>query len=350
MYAPLKIWRRWHRKTNQNQKRHAVASAIAATAVAPLVLARGHKVEQIPELPLVIEEINANKTSSLIKTLIRIGCGAELKRCAESKKIRSGQGKLRNRRYVIRKGPLIVYNDEDTEIVKAARNIVGVDTCNVHRLNLLKLAPGGTLGRFVIWTENAFKALNDIFGTYKTQSSEKNGYILQRNVVSTADVARLINSDQIQSVIRAPSANEKIHSRKKNPLHNKGALHTLNPFASKKAQEEQKLQQAAHAKRKAVLKAKRTSKDGKARHVASLATARNFWADQTLAQNTATKKWYDDIAAQQLKEEMEGGAITGQADEEPEAPKVEKVEAVGKDAPKKDDKKAAPAPAAGAKK
>merc|ERR550514_2086626 len=50
MFAPLKIWRKWHRKSNLNQKRHAVASALAASACAPLVLARGHDVDSVPEL------------------------------------------------------------------------------------------------------------------------------------------------------------------------------------------------------------------------------------------------------------------------------------------------------------
>merc|ERR1719321_2151211 len=45
MFAPLKVWRKWHRKINTNQKRHAVASALAASAVAPLVVARCHNVE-----------------------------------------------------------------------------------------------------------------------------------------------------------------------------------------------------------------------------------------------------------------------------------------------------------------
>ena len=37
MFAPLKIWRKWHRKVNLNQKRNAVASALAAAGCAPLV-------------------------------------------------------------------------------------------------------------------------------------------------------------------------------------------------------------------------------------------------------------------------------------------------------------------------
>merc|ERR1711981_1038285 len=58
MFAPLQTWRRWHRKINTNQKRHAVASALAASAVAPLVVARGHNVEHVPELPLVVDSLN----------------------------------------------------------------------------------------------------------------------------------------------------------------------------------------------------------------------------------------------------------------------------------------------------
>ncbi len=39
--------RKWHRKINTNQKRFAVASALAASALPSLVLARGHRIEQV---------------------------------------------------------------------------------------------------------------------------------------------------------------------------------------------------------------------------------------------------------------------------------------------------------------
>ena len=54
MFAPIRIWRRWHRRANLKQKRYAVATALAASAILPLVQARGHRVDNIPELPLVI--------------------------------------------------------------------------------------------------------------------------------------------------------------------------------------------------------------------------------------------------------------------------------------------------------
>jgi len=48
MFAPLKTYRRWHRKVNVKQRRHAAASALAASSVTPLVFARGHKIENVP--------------------------------------------------------------------------------------------------------------------------------------------------------------------------------------------------------------------------------------------------------------------------------------------------------------
>merc|ERR1712098_292287 len=38
MFAPTKQWRRWHRHVNVTQKRHALASALAASALPPLVM------------------------------------------------------------------------------------------------------------------------------------------------------------------------------------------------------------------------------------------------------------------------------------------------------------------------
>ncbi len=43
MFAPTKTWRRWHRKVNVAQKRYAMCSAIAASGVPALVMAKGKK-------------------------------------------------------------------------------------------------------------------------------------------------------------------------------------------------------------------------------------------------------------------------------------------------------------------
>merc|ERR1712241_749906 len=56
MFAPTKTWRRWHRKVSVQQKRYAMCSAIAATGVPALVMAKGHQIQETPEIPLVVSD------------------------------------------------------------------------------------------------------------------------------------------------------------------------------------------------------------------------------------------------------------------------------------------------------
>merc|ERR1719145_577736 len=160
------------------------------------------------------------KTKQAVEVLKKLGCSEELQRVVDSKRVRCGKGKMRNRRYTMRRGPLLVYN-EDNGIVRAFRNIPGVETACVTRLNLLKLAPGGTFGRFIIWTEGAFKKLSEIYGTLKGGAPMKKGYYLPRAQMENADIARIINSDEVQSVLRPKLEAPKAHASKKNALKNK---------------------------------------------------------------------------------------------------------------------------------
>jgi len=247
MFAPLKTWRRWHRKVNLKQKRHAAASALAASALPPLVQARGHRVGNTPFLPLVVDDKleSVEKTKDIIAFLKRFGAYEDVERVVETKAVRPGIGKVRNHRYKLRKGPLVIYEGASQNLRHALRNLPGVEICNVHRLNLRQLAPGGTLGRFIIWTAGAFKALDKVFGSYRKPSSEKSGYHLHRTVLSNADIAKIINSDAIQKVVRTAKGNKAVHDKvKKNPLKNRKVMAFLNPHTknlhemSKKAHEE----------------------------------------------------------------------------------------------------------------
>jgi len=233
MFAPTKIWRKWHRKINLNQKRHAVVSALAASAIPALVMARGHRIESVPELPLVLSDgvEGVEKTSAALKVLKKVGAFADVEKAKKSHSIRAGKGKMRNRRYVSRKGPLIVYATEGAKLVKAFRNIPGVEIASVDRLNLLKLAPGGHLGRFIIWTKSAFEKLDSTFGGFEKESLQKKGYVLPRAKMVNSDLARIVNSDEIQSVVRPINREIKRKPLKKNPLKNLGALLKLNPHA-----------------------------------------------------------------------------------------------------------------------
>lgn len=233
MFAPTKIWRKWHRKVNLNQRRYATVSAIAASAVPSLVMARGHRIEKINQVPLVIaDQIQSLlKTKSAIKFLQAVNAYDDVEKVKDSRNLRAGKGKMRNRRYRQRRGPLVCYA-EDNGITKAFRNVPGVELISVHALNLLQLAPGGHLGRFIIWTQSAFSKLDQIFGTFNQASLVKKEYFLPTSVISNPDIARIISSDEIQSVIR-PAYPKLTASKvqKKNPLKNQKAMNKLNPYA-----------------------------------------------------------------------------------------------------------------------
>ena len=212
--------------------RYAVVSAIAATAVPALVMARGHHIGKVPEVPLVlsIESLaNIKKTKEAVATLKAVGVWADVERVMNSKKIRSGKGKMRNRRHVQRKGPILVYKDA-APIYRAFRNIPGVELCKVSALNLLKLAPGAHLGRLVMWTSDAFAELDKIFGTY-TEKGTKKGFSLPRAKMTVTDLSRLIHSEAVTKALK-PKKTVKVFPHKRNPLRNFAEMVKLNPYAA----------------------------------------------------------------------------------------------------------------------
>lgn len=223
-------------------RRFATASALAASSVPSLLFARGHRISNVPEVPLVVESKTfegaaLTKTKAAVELLKAVGAGPDLVKVQKSRKIRAGKGKLRGRRNRQRRGPLVVYNPDvdGKELVKAFRNIPGVETSPVFSLNLLQLAPGGHLGRFIVWTSSAFSALDEIYGSSTAPSALKKDYLLPSNLVSNADITRLINSSEVQSVLTEPkgrSRTKRIGVQKKNPLKNKQVLLRLNPYAA----------------------------------------------------------------------------------------------------------------------
>merc|ERR1712109_179492 len=56
MFAPTKTWRKWHRRVNRKMRRYAICSTVAASALPALLMARGHKVDKVAEVPCVIED------------------------------------------------------------------------------------------------------------------------------------------------------------------------------------------------------------------------------------------------------------------------------------------------------
>jgi len=77
--------------------------------------------------------------------------------------------------------------------------------------------------------------------------------------MTNADLARIINSDEIQSALR-PKQRQRRHERKKNPLKNLGALVKLNPYALSQRRRIILASEKTHEKRRAKLEKKRVDK------------------------------------------------------------------------------------------
>jgi len=74
MFAPKKLWRRWAHVIKKNEKKYAITGAIAATGVTALVMARGHRIDRISEVPLVVSDNveSYDKTKQAVEFLKRV--------------------------------------------------------------------------------------------------------------------------------------------------------------------------------------------------------------------------------------------------------------------------------------
>merc|ERR1712088_901660 len=205
MFAPTKVYRRWHRRVNVQQKRYAMCSAIAATGVPALVMAKGHRIEEIPEVPLVVSD----KVQSYTKT---------------------------KEAYII-----------------------------------LKLAPGGHVGRFCIWTESAFKKLDNLYGTWRKSSSEKKSWNLPQPKMAVTDLSKLLKSEEIRKVLRAPDRKVSRAVVRTNPLKNIRSMLQLNPYAAV-VKKNAELTKEKNLRAKAVKEAKATGKPAPANPMAKRAS------------------------------------------------------------------------------
>lgn len=237
MFNPTRVWRNWSGRLPTTSRRYATVSAIAASGVAPLVLGRGHKIENIAEVPFVVSnEIESfTKTKQAVQFLKAVGAYADVERVIASKSVRAGKGKGRGRRYKNAKGPLVVYKTNNG-LSRAFKGIAGVDVTSVDRLNILQLAPGGQPGRFIIWTQDAFNALATKFGSYdKKNSSELVNYgvpfVLPEPVIKNTDITAIIESDSVQAVVTAPKLDlVSVPTHKLNPLKSWRSMRKLNPY------------------------------------------------------------------------------------------------------------------------
>ena len=154
---PLKAWETIVEKINKKERRAALKSAIAACTDKELV---GKRFIVEKELPIVVEDAfeGVAKTQKVVEALEKIGTGKDLENARGKIRNRAGKGKSRGRKYKAKKSVLIVVG-KNSPVLKASRNLPGVDSVTANSLNVELLAPGAEAGRLVVWTRSAIEEL-----------------------------------------------------------------------------------------------------------------------------------------------------------------------------------------------
>lgn len=155
---PPKADKNWDKKINKKERRKAIRSAMAATLIKDLVMERGHLIPE--DYPFIIDSKieSLDKTKKIKEVLIKFGFDKELER-GSKKKVRAGKGKSRGRKYK-RKISLLLVVSQDCKLLKAGKNIPGVEVIKVNELNAEKLAPGAALGRATLWSADSIEKVN----------------------------------------------------------------------------------------------------------------------------------------------------------------------------------------------
>lgn len=151
------------KRLNKKEKRLALCSAIAATASKEIVASRGHIVDKISTLPLIVSDdvSRISKSKELLNVINALNLSDDLERIRNRWKKRSGKPRRRGR--VSRAGrSVLIVVDKDEGVSKAASAILGVDTATVKNLSVLHLAPGSHPGRLVLWSKSAMENLKTV--------------------------------------------------------------------------------------------------------------------------------------------------------------------------------------------
>ena len=133
-----------YKKLNKKENKLALCSAIAATASKEIVALRGHKVEGIETFPIVISNDieSISKANDISKILDSLKLKEDVERL-ESRKVRSGQSRLRGRSKKVGKSVLFVTKDV-SNLSKAVGSFPGVEVKKSYRLEYSRFSSRST--------------------------------------------------------------------------------------------------------------------------------------------------------------------------------------------------------------
>lgn len=154
---PPKAEKNLIKEINRKERRLAIKMGIASSADIKEV-SKFHRLGSIKELPIIVDDdvIEIKKTKDAVKFLDSIGLDAEIDRLGE-KKIRSGKGKLRGRKYK-KKLSLVLVADDKEKKARAFSNI-NVIVKGSASLSVSDVSQAGRPGRLIVWTKSAVERL-----------------------------------------------------------------------------------------------------------------------------------------------------------------------------------------------
>ena len=144
-------------KINKKEVKMAFISALSATANKKQVSSRYGRIDEkdLKNLPIIVEsKIIKLKTKELLDNMKKILGERVFEISLRKKDVRSGQGKLRGRKYKFNLGILFVLGKNE----KIKTNVFSVT--NIKNLGIFDLALGGP-GRITVYTEQAVKDLEE---------------------------------------------------------------------------------------------------------------------------------------------------------------------------------------------
>lgn len=146
---------------NEKEYNKALRTAVAATTSVELAKARGH-VFDAKKLPIIIDNAfeAMKRTKDVLAVFEKLGIAADVSKAKLNTKSLSGTRKTRTTSRYVPKSILVVV--KDGSVLKAARNLPGVDAVKVSELKVRHLAPGTHAGRLTLFSANAIEELKKI--------------------------------------------------------------------------------------------------------------------------------------------------------------------------------------------
>lgn len=155
---PPKVEKILIEKINKKEYMNALKNALAATTNIDLVKKRGHVFDRA-NLPLIVENSfeTIKKTKDVLSVFEKLGIAKDVFRAKNNSKALSGIRKTRTKSKYVPKSVLVLV--KNGEVLRAARNLAGVDVIKVSELKVKHLAPGTHAGRLVLFSANAIEEL-----------------------------------------------------------------------------------------------------------------------------------------------------------------------------------------------